>query len=114
MLPTIKFFLIMLIFTMLAGFFIVPTKTMPDHALVLLDDQNHTYLSPVCAPKEQKAYRVTSAAEARRLKYGPEEKCQAEAGFTQEGRSITGNFGERLGLLSPLPSRWNKDGTWNW
>ena len=114
MLPTIRFFVIILFFTLLAGFFIVPTRTMPDHAIVLLDDQSRTYLSPVCAGKEKKEYRQSTAAEARKLKYEPDKKCREEAGFTQDGRSITGNFLERMGLLPPWPSRWNADGTWNW
>ena len=46
MLPTIRFFVIMLMFTLLAGFCFMPTRTMPDNAIVLLDDQNHTYVSP--------------------------------------------------------------------
>ena len=114
MLPTIRFFLIMLIFTLLAGFFIVPTRTMPDHAIVLLDDQNHTYLSPVCAKKEKKEYRQSRAAEARKLKYEPDKECLSKAGFSQDDRSLTGRVCERMGMLPPLPSRWNKDGTWNW
>jgi hypothetical protein len=114
MLPTIKFFLIMLGFTLLAGLFIVPTRTMPDNALVLLDDQNHTYLSPICANREKKDYRLARAAEARKLNYAPDKKCQDQGGFSQDSRSITGNLLVRLGLLPPLPSRWNPDGTWNW
>jgi hypothetical protein len=114
MLPTIKFFLIMLIFILLAGFFFVPARTMPDQALVLLDDQHQTYLSPPCAAQEKKEYRPARAGEARKLKYAPDPKCGGEGGFTQHGRSITGNFLERMGLLPALPSRWNPDGTWNW
>jgi hypothetical protein len=114
MLPTIRFFVIMLLFTFLAGFFIVPTRNMPDNAVVLLDDQNHTYLSPVCAGQEQEAYRVARAAEARQLNYEPDKKCRDEVGFSQDSRSITGNFLVHLGLVPPLPSRWNPDGTWNW
>jgi hypothetical protein len=114
MLPTIRFFFIMLSFTLMAGFFIVPTRTMPDHAIVLLDDQNRTYLSPACAGKEKKKYRLSRAAEARKLKYEPDKKCRDEAGFTQDGRSITGNFLEKMGLLPAWPNRWNADGTWNW
>ncbi len=114
MLPTIKFFFIMLIFTLLAGFFIVPTRTMPDNAVVLLDEQNHTYVSPGCADREKQDYRPSRAAEARKLTYQPDQKCQATGGFSQDSRSITGNLLVRLGLLPPLPSRWNPDGTWNW
>ena len=42
---TIRFVVIILIFTFLAGFYIVPTRTMPDNAIVFLDDQNRT-ISP--------------------------------------------------------------------
>jgi len=114
MLPTIRFFVIILIFTMLAGFFIVPSRTMPDNAIVMLDDQNHTYLSPKCAQPEKQEYRAATAAEARKLNYEPDKKCRDAGGFGQDTRSITGNFLVRLGLLPPLPSRWNPDGTWNW
>ena len=54
MLPTIRFFFIMLLFTLLAGFFIVPTRDMPDNAVVLLDDQTQTYFSPACADQEKR------------------------------------------------------------
>ena len=114
MLPTIRFFLLMLFFTILAGFFIVPSRPLPDYAIVYLDDQHHTYLSPACAGREQEKYRRSTAAEARKLKYEPEKKCQDQGGFTQEGRSITGNALVRMGLLPQLPNRWNPDGTWNW
>jgi hypothetical protein len=114
MLPTIRFFVIILTFTLLAGFFIVPTRELPDHALVLLDEENHTYLSPACAAREKKEYRTVKAAEARRLQYKPDKKCRDQGGFTQDGRSVSGNLLEKLGMMSPLPSRWNPDGTWNW
>jgi hypothetical protein len=32
----------MLIFTLMAGFCLTPTRTMPDNAIVLLDAQTHT------------------------------------------------------------------------
>jgi hypothetical protein len=114
MLPTIRFVVIMLIFTLLAGFFIVPTRELPDNAVVLLDDQSRTYLSPGCAGQDKETYRVSRAAEARRLKYDPDKKCRQAGGLSQDGRSLTGNLLGRLGLLPPAPSRWNPDGTWNW
>ena len=87
---------------------------MPDNAIVLLDEQNHTYVSPICADKGKKDYRQSRAAEARKLNYAPDKKCQSAGGFRQEQRSITGKYLVRLGMLPPLPSRWNADGTWNW
>jgi hypothetical protein len=114
MLPTIRFAVIMLLCTLLAGFFIVPTRDMPDNAVVLLDDQTRTYFSPACAQQEKREYRPATAAEARKLNYTPDKKCQDTAGFTQDKRSLSGNLMARLGMLPPLPSRWNPDGTWNW
>jgi hypothetical protein len=104
----------MLIFTLLAGFFIVPTRDLPDNAVVLLDDQTHTYFSPACASQEKREYRPATAAEARKLNFAPDKKCQAAGGFTQDKRSLSGNLMARLGMLPRLPSRWNEDGTWNW
>jgi hypothetical protein len=114
MLPTIRFTVIMLIFTLLAGFFIVPTRDMPDNAIVFLDDQNHTYVSPGCANQEKREYRQATAAEARKLHYKPDKKCQDAGGFSQDNRSLSGNLMARLGMLPPLANRWNPDGTWNW
>ncbi len=52
--PTIRFFLIMLIITLMAGFCLVTTRTMPDNAIVLLDEQTHTYVSPAAPIKRRK------------------------------------------------------------
>jgi hypothetical protein len=114
MYATFRFFAIMLIFTLMAGFFIVPTRSMPGNARVFLDEANRTYLSPTCADQEQKKFRPATAAEAQQLKYEPDKKCGGAAGFRQDARSLSGRFMERLGMLPPLPSRWNPDGTWNW
>jgi len=94
----------MLIFTLLAGFFIVPTRTMPDNALVLLDDHNHTYVSPSCAKREKKEYREARLSEARKLNYEPDKNCRETGGFSQNNRSLTGNFMARLGMLPPCPA----------
>ena len=114
MLPTIRFFFIMLIFTLLAGFFIVPTRDLPDNAVVRLDDQTQTYFPPGCADREKKDYRPATTAEARKLNYAPDKKCGDAKGFKQDTRSLSGNLMARLGMLPPLPSRWNADGSWNW
>jgi hypothetical protein len=114
MLPTIRFAVIMLLCTFLAGFFIVPSRDMPDNAVVLLDDQTRTYVSPGCAKQQKGEYRQATAAEARTLNYAPDKKCRDAGGFSQNSRSLTGNLMARLGMLPPLANRWNPDGTWNW
>ncbi len=111
---TIRFVVLILMFTFLAGFYIVPTRAMPDNAIIFLDDQNRTYFSPSCADQDQKKLRPATAAEAHRLKYEPDKDCQKKTGFSQDSRSLSGKLMERLGMLPPLPSRWNPDGTWNW
>ncbi len=50
----------------------------------------------------------------RKLNYEPDKKCRDAKGFSQDSRSLTANLLVRLGLLPPVPSRWNPDGTWNW
>ena len=104
MLPTIRFAVIMLLFTLLAGFFIVPTRDMPDNAVVLLDDQTRTYLSPGCADQEKKDYRQATVAEARKLKYAPDKKCRDAKGFSQDSRSLSGRLMTRLGNAAALPA----------
>jgi hypothetical protein len=114
LLPTIRIVVIILIVAFWGGFGIAITQTMPDHAIVLLDDKNHTYLSPMYAEAKKSQFRVATAAEAHKLKYQPDNKCRNEDGFIQEDRSLSGYLLVRLGILPPLPSRWNADGTWNW
>ncbi len=66
---TIRFVVIILIFTFMAGFYIVPTRTMPDQALVLLDDQNKTYFSPRCAKNSaEKSLRASHRGRGAPLK----------------------------------------------
>ncbi len=111
---TIRFVVLMLMFTFLAGFYIVPTREMPDNALVYLNDEAKTYFSPLCVGQEKKYLRAATAAEARQLKFAPDQECQKKSGFSQDDRSLSGRLMQRLGMLPPLPNRWNKDGTWNW
>lgn len=47
-------------------------------------------------------------------KFSPDEHCRDQNGFMQDGRSASGMFLERIGILGPIKSRWNQDGTWNW
>lgn len=87
--------------------------TMPDNAIVFLNDQARTYIAPPCVT-EHENLRVATAAEAHKLKYNPDRECRDEGGFIQEGRTGVFLLLEAIGLLEPLPSRWNADGTWNW
>ena len=109
MLPTIRFFLIMLLFTFLAGFCLTPTRNMPDNAVVLLDDQNHTYVSPGCANKEKKDYRPARAAEAQKLHYEPDKTCAGGRGIPPgtavHERQLLSASGTAAALAQPLEPR---------
>jgi len=104
---------IVIIFIFFGGLGIKSSKTVPSNALILLDDENRTYISPPCTTQYFK-YRLSILSEARSLEYRPDPQCRDAGGFVQEGRSLSGMFLEKFGILKPLPSRWNENGNWNW
>ncbi|MDA2937392.1 hypothetical protein MYX75_03910 [Acidobacteria bacterium AH-259-A15] len=97
----------------IVGLGIGTTKPMPDHAILLVDDETDTYFALPCVPDPDR-FRAGTVAEARKLNYKPDPECREQGWFIQERRSLTGRLLEALGILNPLPSRWNADGTWNW
>ena len=102
-------------FLVYLGFGIGSTIVAPGHAFVFADAEQGMYIAPPCLSRENwSLYQQVTIGQARKLKLIPEPKCRDEGGFTQEGRSLSGNILEQLGLLSRLQSRWNPDGTWNW
>jgi hypothetical protein len=109
---------IIILLPLIIGLAISTTQTVPDHALLYVDDVTKTYIAPPWFIENKKLHylhlRLVPAKEAHRLKYSPDAKCRDSDGFIQEGRSLTGIFFEYIGLLKPLPSRWNPDGSWNW
>lgn len=98
---------------LLLGFGIGSTIVMPKNAIVYLDMTESTYLSPPCVA-DSRRYEISTAAEAYSLSFRPDAKCRNAGGFVQDGRSLSGEALERIGLLPPLKRRWNADGTWNW
>jgi hypothetical protein len=98
----------------LLGFGIGSSIGMPDHAVVIVDADRKLYLAPPCVSEGMRYFPRLTIAQARKLGFQPEPSCRDQEGFVQEARSLSGIWFERLGLLNPLPSRWNADGTWNW
>jgi hypothetical protein len=96
-----------------AGFLISPTIDAPPGALVHVDAASKTYLAPVCR-QISSALGVTTLENARKIGLSPDAGCVEQGGFVQKGRSLSGQALENLGLLAPLPSRWNPNGSWNW
>lgn len=106
----LKIVLILVSFLMFIGLGIGTTITAPDNALVYINYSNNTYAGFI----DKKPMRITRLSTAKAKNFSPDEASRHRGDFVQDGRSLTGLLFEKLGLLDPLPSRWNKDGTWNW
>ena len=102
-----------IVFLFLIGLGISSTKTMPKNTIILLDHTNKQFLAPACV-LDPSYYSVATVHEAHELNYHANPNCRDQGAFGQEGRSLSGIMLEKLGLLSPLQSRWNADGSWNW
>ncbi len=135
---------IALVLLVAVGYAMRVSYSMPDHAVLFLDDAKKLYLSPPCLVKNVISQGDPALVSARKNKdveaaldviehfvgtenlrpvpwaqikgtgYKPDPDCRDQSGFTQDGRSLTGLFLEAVGLLPPLPSRWNPDGSWKW
>jgi hypothetical protein len=98
-----------------SGFGIGSSITTPNHAIVFVDENTATYLSPPCLPQEEwRFYPEMKKGDMKNLILVPGKACIDSGGFVQEGRSVSGIILESLGVLGPLKSRWNTDGSWNW
>lgn len=111
----LKKIILVIAFLFIAGFGIGSSITAPKYATVYIDENTETYLSPPCIPKDATKYmpKVT-ISDVRQLTLEVSSQCVNQGGFSQEGRSLSGNLLESLGILNPLRKRWNSDGTWNW
>jgi len=98
---------------MLIGLGIRSSKGMPDNAIVYVNDATKTYIAPSCIRLLTECRRIT-AGEARILGYKPDLKCRDMGEFIQKDRSLTGNLLQTIGILEPVPSKWNEDGSWNY
>lgn len=86
----------------------------PDHAIVIIDRGGKYYFAPPCVSERmQQSPRIT-IGQARKLGLHPDSSCRDAGGFLQEARSLSGQLLEKIGILPPLRSRWNEDGSWNW
>ncbi len=98
---------------LIIGLAIKSSKGMPDYAEVYVNNAAKTYLAPPCTTATL-GLRAMTAGEARRSGYRPDSKCRDEGSFIQDDRSLTGMLFQKIGILKPIPSRWNEDGSWNY
>ena len=118
------------VFSSLGGFIVVAlfsaiafmqcievSKSMPDNAVVLVDDQLKIYHSPMHF-KDDKVdvppnLRSIVASEAKSLEFKPDPSCRNREYFSHErGSFLRAKLSDWTGLASQ--PRWNDDGSWNW
>lgn len=109
--------LVVVLCMFVTGFFFENSVPMPDNAWVYADIRQGVYFAPPylqAAGRDAAGLLLTSAGEARRMNCRPDPEARSRGYFRQTVRSMSGGLLQSLGLLPPLPSRWNSDGTWNW
>lgn len=102
------------VFLLFFGFGIGASVVAPEHAIVIIDEDRKLYFAPPCVSEEMRHLPRITIGQARKLSFNPDTVCRDTGGFMQETRSLSGQLLQKLGVLSPLRSRWNADGSWNW
>ncbi len=95
------------------------TATVPDYAIVYVDEQNQVYYAPpyilgnkyppALDPEILTAYTV---ADSNTSNFQPDQEC-IELGYFKEQDTLTHLIMVKFGLAEPKQSRWNPDGSWN-
>lgn len=101
-------------FLFFLGFGIGASVVAPEHALVIIDADRKSYFAPPCISEQMRHFPRITIGQARKLGLNPDAACRDAGGFVQEARSLSGQLLQKVGALSPLRSRWNADGSWNW
>ena len=127
-------------FLFIAGFGCETESSLPRYARVYVNPATGTYLSPpsIELTRSQElamanelpratSMRDSTAALARiagllptvsqdvheqNLRADP--RCRNLGGFIMQRRSLSGELLEKVAILPKLPSRWNRDGSWNY
>jgi hypothetical protein len=93
------------------------SKPMPDNAIVLADDEQKLYHSPMHFRDDKVEpptnLKVTTASEARSKEYKGDSVCRNREYFSYErGSLLKATLSDWTGLAAQ--PRWNEDGSWNW
>ncbi|MFZ5595882.1 MAG: hypothetical protein ACOY31_02570 [Bacillota bacterium] len=113
------------LFVVLFGSNFTVTIHAPDYATVYVDTDKKIYYAPPYIdnlkpadmpepPIDIKKLEKSTYRDAKKLKYTPDQASLEKGCFEQKYRTLTALLLEKLHLVKPLPTRWNKDGSWNW
>lgn len=107
---------LLLFFFFSIGFGVDVSKSPPKHAIVFVDSTEKTYFAPPCVKGlgERTTLIKSTIGKVYKLKLNPDPECLDTGAFLQDARSLSGQLLVKIGVLEPLKSRWNIDGSWNW
>ncbi|MDT8902235.1 hypothetical protein [Anaeroselena agilis] len=109
--------LVVVLCMFVAGFFFDNTVPAPAAAWVYADLDQRVYYPPPYlenSGRDAAGLLLTTAGEAKKMNCAPDPQAKSKGYFRQPDRSMSGRLLQSLGILKPLPGRWNRDGTWNW
>ena len=109
--------MLILIIIFVGGFFIGTVGFVSDNATVYVDEKTNTFYSPLSLTQEKVTelnLKSTTFRVAKGLGFEMDEDDKQNGYFQQEGRSLTGIFLEKIGILPKLMPRCNEDGSWNY
>lgn len=90
-------------------------KFAPGNVLVYADPVGKVFFTPGClSPERVNSLLPSTLGEAVQHNFNLDSKCKDQGELFQEDRSLGGSWLQKIGILRPLKSRWNSDGTWNW
>ena len=112
-----------LIVLFMLGLYIETLETMPDNAVVIVDEYQRRYYPPYMHVEDElhRSYgqlhwsyvRLATAEDAHSLGYSPDPKSRDHGDFVGCSQRLL--FAIIRGVFGlPAPRRWNEDGTWNW
>ncbi|MFZ5647571.1 MAG: hypothetical protein ACOY30_08130 [Bacillota bacterium] len=113
-----------ILFVALFGSNYTVTLSAPDYAIVYADPEKKIYYAPPFVdnmnktkpqePVDVKKLQRLTLKEAQSRNYRPDEVSREKGYFEHRYRTFTSYLLEKIGLMKPLPSRWTRDGDWNW
>lgn len=96
-----------------AGFGIETLVTIPDYAVVYLDDAANTYIALPCFEEWRTRLgdafvRRGKVSDAKKLHYRLDDNCREAGGYIDDGRSLSGLLLVKLGILPPKQHWWDR------
>jgi hypothetical protein len=102
------------------GQWIIIDDPIPPGTTVYVKDESKVYYAPPYilgnkypAGLDVSDLRAMPVAEAEASGFKADPQC-AEMGYFKERYNLKDRILIKIGLVEPEPSRWNKDGSWNW